>query len=579
MISNLSQKIKNNYYLFLPFLLILIASTFYYVVGYNIFGDNFSQYFFPRYHINDETSYYFSQVIYLYSNFSFDMFISELVTNMNAKMWNLFIFALVPMDYFPMVINFINTSLIFTILYFIGRDIFKFTFNYNIFFVFLFTMTSGWGITTYNEWIELFTITPNGFSTLFRQEPPSTTLLLISTGIYLIHRFFIQKAGLLSLALGTLLVTLTYVYYTTFFIVFLGLLGIYVIYNWKLIEKKQYILFYTFSFFALLIWTSIYLNHINPDFNWLVGKTISRDINLKILIINLFFTLLAYFSYKKTKILKQKKIILIVTLGIISGVIANHSNLILGYTLQNHHWDVYVIKPLQWILVFYIVYIFKLYTNKAVAIIPIVLSILFTINAYKAPTDLYLKHHKVLSTQLDVIKSYKKLNKYIKKGDHYITLDPLLIYMSKIVLPTSIIDIYFNGHHTEKTAEKLVESYIKSSQIHKLTPSATIDLFNTSKSDKYLQYFGMFKMLLLSWDSKDNIYQSLSTEYKIITSDNISEYLINEYNDYTQEAYDGVIVINKLQFSQKIIDKISLNKSIIFKDKNLILLKCNPPKN
>ena len=133
MLEQVISKTIKKYYFLLPLLLVLISSMVYYLTGYLYFSDDYSQYFSPADSIHDETIFYFSDVIYLYNNFSLTIFVSELQTWFMSKLFNLSIFSVVPTAYFPLIVNVTTTLTLFILLYFTGRDIFKYNVKYNLF--------------------------------------------------------------------------------------------------------------------------------------------------------------------------------------------------------------------------------------------------------------------------------------------------------------------------------------------------------------------------------------------------------------------------------------------------------------
>ena len=577
MLEQVISKTIKKYYFLLPLLLVLISSMVYYLTGYLHFSDDYSQYFSPADSIHDETIFYFSDVIYLYNNFSLTIFVSELQTWFMSKLFNLSIFSVVPTAYFPLIVNVTTTLTLFILLYFTGRDIFKYNVKYNLFFIFVFSLTLGWGITTYNEWIELFTLSPNGLASLFRQESPSTTITLFIFGIYLVFKFFVaEKFKLNYLVFGAILLIFSYPYYTPFIAVFLSLLLPYYFFNRNFADKTRFSAFYIVLSFFLCVWIFVYMLGNNSDYSYMLGKNFTYSINYKLAIINMIFVGIGLYFYNKTRSLYEKNILILIIIALISGVIAYHSNVIIGYEIQRYHWDVYLLKPLQWVLVLYLVFQNKFYKDNINFLVSLVLSVLFFLNTWIASHEMYVDNKKQIGMQMKVIKSYQSLSKYILSGEHFTTLDPLLVMMSRVMLPKAKIDINFAGHNKNSTGEENIQSYLMTARLHKLTQQEVIDLYYSgSISYKYShsEVESLFEYILMHTDGNDNIFQSLSSKDKIITSDNFKEYIFNQYALLEDVEYNGYIVVNKIQLLEDKVNIILENKDIIFEDNILIILK------
>ena len=550
----------NTLYRKLPIILVLISSSFYYLAGYFFFPDTFQQIFFPNNHIWDET------IFYIYPNHS--------VIPLNSysffpEIFKAFLFLFIPVEYFPIFLNLIVTGLLLIVLSLIGRGIFHFDRVYNIVFITMFSTTLGWGITTYSSWLEIISISTVSDPLVYRQDSPGLVIALFLFGLYLIY-YGMEKKRVIVQTLGLALSMFSYPFYTVFIVICLGALFLV---NFRFFKLKRLKFLFLFFILFTLFWFYMSPEVINDNYKFINGLTYTADLNYKILLMNSLFVLFGIYFYQISKAPRERLIICFLLLGIFSGVVAHHLNIILGYEIQSYHWDMYLLRPLQWTLVLYVLYmrIFRYRHKEKVFLFTWVFSVLFSITVYVSAKNMYIKNYKPLERQLSLIKSYQALSLYISNGEHYTTLDPLLILMSRHLLPNAILDMPFSGHQKKVDSKKILESFIRSIHAHNLKINKVNEIFNSS-FESYLNRDKVFNYILFGMDFNDGIYHSLSEYDREINVKNIDTYMNNQYLSGDQSLYKNSIVINKWQFNKEQIQNILQDRFIEYEDDNMAVI-------
>ena len=542
----------------IPIALILISSIFFYLSGFFAFPDIFQMNFLPNNHVWDEVVFYF------HSNFeqvSFDSY------SFFPKVFNTLLLFFVPYEYFPLFLNLIVTGLLLLVLATIGKNFFLFDGVYNIVFVVVFSITLGWGVTTYLQWFEIISISKLSDPLLYRQNSPSLVMALFLLGLYLIY-WGAQKKVWIQI-FGLSLTIFTYPFYTVFVFIFTGLLFST---NVKLIKLKRFRVLILFFIAFVLLWFYVSPENSNTDYRFMNGLTYTTEWNVKLLLMNGFFIAIGVYFFRIAD-QQEKKVIYFLLVGIVSGLVAIHSHIILGYEVQSYHWDMYLLRPLQWMLVLYLAYIriFRYRHLEKVFLLTWVFSILFSVTTFVSAKSLYSENFKPLKNQLNLIKSYQSLNLYISNGESYTTLDPLLILMSKSILPHANIDMPFSGHMKRPSSEKMLEYFIRSLCIHRIAPNEVSEIFNADFAS-YLGRDKVFNYILFGMDFNDGIYHALSNN-KEINSKNIDLHITNQYQSLKCFFYENSIVINKLQFNDAKVDRILQGRQIAYEDDYIVVTK------
>ncbi len=556
------------YRIFLIIPLLLSSTSFFHLNGFLTFGNEYHTFIFTKNHIWDETTHYLLTPLRFleFGHFSFKTYPSSNETYYFLKdffstIQNIVFYFIFELKYIGLVLDIFAVILNLVFFIFFFNKILKYEIDYSFIFSCISIIFFAFGPQTYNEIFGFLTLEPySQLPSITRHEPTANTnvgFLISLLGLY----FFFIKKNYKIFFLTSLVGFFSYIYVSLFYITLCGIIFIY-----RLVTKKDHFLellkFISIPIILFLTWSTLML-FMDSEGNLRNTQHVSNSIDLKFLLISIFYIILNLLNYKFTKNYTIKENSIYIILIFISCVVCFYSTLITKVDLGGNDHFYYFANPFQWITLFNIFYNFKNTISKKLLTSFLILIIFIQFMGIRNYSNKYfLENEDKIINQINYLNDLENI-KLLVNNKKVLSIDPLFVWFGYVI--TNSYTYIPNHLDLSVSSDDIMNKYLITSKLFKLPVESVVKYF--FKKPNISKRSINFEEIVFAGDMNDGIYEALKGQN--LTKSELIDYIKKKYNLIKVNENFDLIVLNKNWLLPE--SKVLSNLNLIFENKSFLI--------